>query len=213
MNEDAYLAKINAQMSVNQFVVGPTAEDFWRQLIARIDNLRRPDDTFELMPSNAAGAWNAAWAVYIKLRDRDRIPHSQEQINKALRHKAFEEQWNEYISELPRFVTLVQRERLSQEMLAYLGLKPNDLDDPTFGGDPRFDGRRPDWREISARIRGARYRFEHMSEPEKLNVPTVTALRRTEAALREIQAKYSALEQRIAAVESKYIEATAAKAA
>ena len=56
-------------------------------------------------------------------------------------------------------------------------------------------------------------KLEPMTPEEKLEIPIMMSLRRMSAALVEMQAKYSALEQRIVELESKHIHETAAQAA
>ncbi len=213
MEIDTLLAKIHPMMSSTTFIPAGQGEEYWRYLVNRIEELRRPEDTFEILPSNCAGAWQMAFGIYERLLRRSRLPRSQEQIDTALRHKAIEEQWNEYVECRAHLERLAKQDVLTPNIAEYLGLKDGDLDSPA-AKDSRFnDGRRSDWRDVFQRLSTVRGKLERMTPEEKQAIPMIMSLRRMSAALVEMQAKYSALEQRIVELESKHIHETAAQAA
>jgi hypothetical protein len=196
-DDDAFLSKVNAQMSVSPFMSGPDAEHHWHSLLCKIEQLRRPGDTFHIPEPNAAGAWGMAFAVYERFRDRSRLPRSPEQISNALRNQEMERVYNEFLDNLAHLVTLTKRDVLDKQTLSYIGLREGDLASPAaVDNNTRGDGRRPDWQDVAYRVSGARGRWERMSREEKLAMPLVMSSRRTEAALQKMEEKYNALEQR-----------------
>ena len=83
-DDDALLAKMDRQMSRQYIHNWTTAEEYWHKLIRRIESLRLPGDEFEIVTPNCFGAWQMAFAIYEKLRDRSRLPRSEKQISDAL---------------------------------------------------------------------------------------------------------------------------------
>jgi hypothetical protein len=213
MEVDTLLAKIHPMMSSTTFIPTGQGEEYWRYLVNRIEELRLPEDNFNLLESNCAGAWRTEYGIYERLLRRSRLPRSQEQIDTALRHKAFEEQWNLYIECRAHLERLAKQDVLTANVAEYLGLEEGDLGSPSVA-DSRFgDGRRPDWREVAARLSTARGKLERMTPEERLAMPMIISLRRLNAAFVELKASHRALEQRVAELECNNIEVKPAHAA
>jgi hypothetical protein len=205
-DDAAFLAKIDAAMRASLFISGPDAEHYWHELLCKIQELRRPGDSFHIPEPNAAGAWSMAFAIYERLRDRSRLPRSPEQISNALRNQEMERVYNEFLDNLAHLVTLTKRDVLDKQTLSYIGLREGDLASPAVvDQNSRGDGRRSDWQEVAYRVSGARGRWERMTREEKLAIPLIMSARRTEAALQKMQEKHSELEQRYNELEQRIV--------
>jgi hypothetical protein len=182
----------NRMMTNNQFVIGPSAENIVHHLHVAIDRLKRPGDQFELVDINVPYAWrNSWWPIFERLRERDRRPPEPVAVAASTQRANEDREWNQFVNNRVKFRYLIQRDGITEDQFAYLGLQPGDLDSPT-SSDPKAmqfaGGKRLDWVEVAGRIAAA-MRWEIMDNIEKRGIPTIMKARRLERRIADLESQ------------------------
>ena len=198
--EEAYFEKLNGQMSISSFVEGPTAESFYLKLANQVRKMEVPGDSIPVFDMRAGGAWNQLWSLYQRMLERSKRPPAPAQISRAVEEQALEAEWSTYLNNRVELCALARRGALSQDLAAYLGLKPDDLTAPCsaspvdrngqeFRDWMATGGRRADWRAVAHRCALARENLENMPADERRQVPLIMAARRADEAREKLEAE------------------------
>ena len=129
------------------------------------------------------GAWQRAFAVYEKLRDRAVV----EETRAVERNQAFvdhERKWNEYIQDRESILAALRADVLDEFTLReHLGLEKGDLDNVLVKERNR-DGsyRHPDWYHRARRLASALRGWHALSGEEKKILRQMRITRKLEAA-------------------------------
>ncbi len=187
------------------------------RLVGEIRALQRPGDTFEIPSHLAPKAWQQAWPVYQRLRERqEREAHSPEAAEGMAayqRRRAVDRRWNEFLGHRTELLDNIQRSPLRRpDLLAALSLVEADLGQPAL--TPNDEG--VSWVELEPKILRALNLWRKLHTGDQTLIEfKIASLRGDEAArwlavlqpriveaLNGLEQRNDALEARIVALET-----------
>jgi hypothetical protein len=170
--------------------------DLFEDLKNRIRSLLG-DEKYPLPEANEPGAWVRTYPHYLRALQKQR--DQQEPASNSL----IEGEWNAFLACRVTLKEYLERAPFSRvsEILKYVGLEKNDLDEPIIADERMGSYRVRDWQSRYSRVSSALSRLTNMTPSERHSVPERMALRRAVAAIDSINEKLGWHDVRISALE------------
>ena len=159
---------------------------FYDRLVLEIQQLSHPGESIPIPDSAEMGAWQRAYALYEKLRDRAVVEESRAvRNNEAV--AAYEAQWNQYIQDRESVLAGLRADVFDEFTLReHLGLEKHDLDPPTTPETNKYgSNRHPQWFDRANRLSSALRAWHALSGEEKRTLRQMRVSRKLEAAKQE----------------------------
>ena len=205
----------NRRLQNTQFLTDadlPLYDDLCKRVLALAD----PDETTALPTPNEAGAWSKAYRLYCARKRRAETDRDPEATVAAQNNYLVEQEFNKYLACRMQLLELMAAKRIHQgdPVLEYVGLRREDLCEPTADDPNHGRYRLRGWDARFARISDALWRLQNMTPAEREAVPERMRTRRLatdiEAIVEELNAlknafdeKFEWLDARLSAVESR----------
>jgi hypothetical protein len=136
------------------------------RLVAEILRMQGPDDKWPIPDPAAAGSWDRAYARYRFLLDHE----AREQYAarpQAEAHAAEEPRWAAFLENRDSTLAALNRGAIDWELMEYLGVKPNDLDEPGVPPNKYGSRRHADWENRAWRLSDALSTWRCLSSEER----------------------------------------------
>jgi hypothetical protein len=155
----------------------------FNHMVMEIRRLSHADERIPLPDPVEAGAWQRAFAVYEKLRDREVVEQSRAvQHNQAF--AADQRAWNDYVSDREQVLRMLQRGVFDEDVLIdRLDVQlPGGLGPPTTTETDRYgSSRHPEWRERATRLASALRWWDALDTEARTAIKQERALRKLQA--------------------------------
>jgi hypothetical protein len=191
---------LNRRLGNQQFLTHAADLRYYDNLVAQVNGLARPGENLSIPDVAEAGAWTRLYSLYLALKRRAAAEPNRDTVFVAPHSASDRLEWDQYVSSLTELQAIARRENSWPILSEYLNLGPGDLGDPVAPGGQDFgrgDGRPPGWRQRAARVTWAVTRLKGLSPQERERVGELVAERRREARLHAIEQRLAAIETRL----------------